>query len=131
MEWYCRDFKANHPALSIESHVDLAEGDVPAPVKLVIYRVMQEALSNVVKHSQASRVTLRLMKEDHRVEFTVEDSGIGFDPEETIAKKSSWEGLGFLNIKGRTELSGGLFEVESAKGKGTTVRVSWRLEEGC
>ena len=94
----------------------------------MIYRILQETLSNVAKHSQASRVTLRLMKKDHGMEFTVEDNGIGFDPEETIVKRAPWGGLGLLSIKARTELSGGLFGVESAKGKGTTVRASWPFD---
>ncbi len=68
---------------------------------------------------------LRLMKKDHRVEFAVEDNGIGFDPEETIVRRGSWGGLGLLSIKARTELSGGSFSVESAKGKGTIIRASW------
>jgi signal transduction histidine kinase len=56
--------------------------------------------------------------------FIVQDNGIGFDPEEAIAKKASWGGLGLLNMKAQTELSGGSFGVESVKGKGTTIRAS-------
>jgi signal transduction histidine kinase len=61
------------------------------------------------------------------MEFSVGDDGIGFDPEETIAKRALWGGLGLLNIKARTELSRGLFGVESVKGKGTTIRASWPI----
>jgi glucose-6-phosphate-specific signal transduction histidine kinase len=50
--------------------------------------VMQEALSNVAKHSQASHVFLSLIKNDHRLEFFIKDHGIGFDPEEAIVKRS-------------------------------------------
>ena len=70
---------------------------------------------------------IHLMKKDHRMEFIVQDNGIGFDPEEAIARKAPWGGLGLLSIKARTELSGGRFGVESVKGKGTTVRASWPL----
>ena len=70
---------------------------------------------------------IRLMKKDGGMEFTVQDNGIGFDPEETIVRKAPWGGLGLLNIKARIELSGGSFGVESAKGKGTTVRASWPI----
>jgi signal transduction histidine kinase len=59
------------------------------------------------------------------MEFTVEDNGSGFDPEETIVKRGPGK-LGFEH-KARTELSGGLFGVESLKGKGTTVRASWPI----
>jgi PAS domain S-box-containing protein len=127
LEWYCREFKLNHPALSIEKHIDLTEEEVPVPLKIVIYRVMQEALSNVAKHNHATHVILCLMKKNSGIEFTVEDNGIGFDPEETMVKTSPWGGLGLLSVKARTELSGGILGVESAKGKGTTVRASWLL----
>ena len=129
LEWYCREFGINHPGLGIEKNVGLAEEEVPALAKIVIYRVMQEALSNVAKHSQANHVSLSLTKSDHRVEFCVKDNGVGFDPEETIVNRNPWGGLGLRSMKERTELSGGLFGVESAKGKGTTVRASWPLSE--
>jgi PAS domain S-box-containing protein len=129
LDWYCREFGINHPGLGIERNVGLLEEEVPASTKIVIYRVMQEALSNVAKHSQASRVSLSLVKSDHRLEFIIRDNGIGFDPQEAIVKRNPWGGLGLLSMKERTELSGGLFGVESAKGKGTVVRVSWPVNE--
>ncbi len=129
LEWYCRELKLNHPALSIEKHIDLTEEEVPAPLKIVIYRGIQEALSNVAKHSHATHVTLGLLKKNDRIEFTVEDNGIGFAPEETMVKTSPWGGLGLLSIKARAELSGGIFGVESTEGKGTTVYASWPLNE--
>ena len=127
LEWYCREFGINHPGLGIEKNVGLTEEEVPASAKIVIYRVMQEALSNVAKHSQASHVSLSLNKSDHRLEFVIKDNGIGFDPGETIVKRSPWGGLGLLSMKERTELSGGFLKAESAKGEGTTIRASWPL----
>jgi PAS domain S-box-containing protein len=127
IDWYCREFGINHPGLGVEKDVGLVEDEVPVPAKIVIYRVMQEALSNVAKHSQASHVSLFLIKSDHGFEFCIRDNGIGFDPEEAIVKRTPWGGLGLRTMKERTESSGGLFGVESAKGKGTTVRVSWPL----
>jgi len=125
IDWFCREFEKDHSGLAIEKVNGIPEAEIPSSAKIVIYRIMQEAMSNVAKHSQASHVTLRLTKRDRRIEFTVEDNGVGFDPEETIAKRAPWGGLGLLSIKARTELSGGLFNLESAKGKGTTVRASW------
>jgi signal transduction histidine kinase len=127
LDWYCREFEKKHSGLTIDSHTELGEEEILPPVKIVIYRTLQEALNNVAKHSRASHVTLRLLKKDHRMEFTVEDNGVGFDPEETIVKRASWGGLGLLSIKARTELSGGSFAVESAKGRGTTVRATWHV----
>ena len=129
IDWYCREFEKNHPGLTIERQDGLAENEIPPSAKIVIYRILQETLNNVAKHSQASRVTLRLLKNDHQMEFVVEDNGLGFDPEEVMVKRTPWGGLGLLNIKARTELSGGLFGVESVTGQGTVVRASWSLPE--
>jgi PAS domain S-box-containing protein len=125
IDWYCREFGKNHSGLVIEMKNEIMDREIPSSAKIVIYRILQETLDNVAKHSQAGRVTLHLMKRDHGMEFNVEDNGIGFDPEETIVKRAPWSGLGLLSIKARTELSGGIFGVESAKGKGTIIRASW------
>ncbi|HVP79466.1 MAG TPA: PAS domain S-box protein [Thermodesulfobacteriota bacterium] len=127
IDWYCRDFEKNHSGLIIESRTNLEEDEVPSSAKIVIYRVMQEAMSNVLKHSQANHVSLSLDNNAHNVQFTVVDNGIGFDPEGTFVKRNPWGGLGLLGIKARVELSGGKFEVESSQGKGTTVRATWTL----
>jgi PAS domain S-box-containing protein len=127
IDWYCREFGKNHSGLVIETKNEIIDRQIPSSAKIVIYRILQETLSNVSKHSQASRVALRLMRKDHGIEFAVEDDGIGFDPQEVIAKRAPWGGLGLLNIKARTELSGGSFGIESSKGKGTTVRASWPI----
>jgi signal transduction histidine kinase len=127
IDWYCREFEKNHPSLVIDIKSDFRDDEIPSPAKIVIYRILQETLDNVAKHSQANRVTLHLMKRDHGMEFSVKDDGVGFDPEETIAKRAPWGGLGLLSIKTRTELSGGFFGVESVTGKATTVRASWPL----
>jgi two-component system, cell cycle sensor histidine kinase and response regulator CckA len=129
IDWYCREFEKDHPGLTIERQGGLAENDILQSAKIVLYRVLQETLSNVEKHSQASHVMLRLKKVDHRMEFTVEDNGIGFDAEEMFAKRSPWGGLGLLSVKARAELSGGRFGVESVIGRGTMVRVSWPFQE--
>jgi|GEM_PF-1126553 len=128
IEWYCREFEKTHPGLTIENRVALREEDIPSEAKIVIYRIMQEAMSNVVKHSQAKHVSLLVANKDQKVEFTVVDNGIGFDLEEKLIKRNPLEGLGLLSIKARTELSGGIFGIESVKGKGTTVRASWALQ---
>ncbi len=127
IDWYCREFEKNHPGLVIEIKNEFTDGEIPSSAKIVIYRILQETLENVAKHSHASHVTLHLIKRDPGMEFDVEDNGIGFNPEETVVKRAPWGGLGLLGIKARTELSGGIFGVESAKGKGTTVRASWPL----
>jgi signal transduction histidine kinase len=127
IDWYCREFEKNHQGIVVETKCSIKETEIPPAAKIVIYRILQETMSNVSKHSNASRVTICLFGKDRGVEFTVEDNGVGFNLEEVIARRSPWGGGGLLTIKGRTELSNGTFEVESIEGRGTIVRASWPI----
>jgi len=98
---------------------------VPDPLKTVIYRVLQEALNNVAKHSKADLVRLSLRKTEETVELAIEDNGVSFDVREAFTVESARRGLGLSSMKERTELSGGSFGIESVKGAGTIVRALW------
>ncbi len=126
--WYCREFQNNYSSVSIKNHFDLAEGDVPQSVKIVVYRIMQEALSNVAKHSQATDASLSLTKKDDRIEFSVADNGIGFDLGSLSFETKPWSGLGLLSIQKQTEHSDGSFSIKSDKGTGTVIRASWPMK---
>jgi signal transduction histidine kinase len=87
---------------------------------LVIFRILQDALNNVAKHSKATLVRLSLVKGSKGIEATVSDNGQGFD-----VKEMPRHGLGLVSIREHAELSNGSFAIESVKGKGTTVGVTW------
>ena len=91
---------------------------------MVVYRVLQEALNNVAKHSDATRVRLQLTRADSRLEFSVADNGVGFDPAEKFSESTGLSGFGLSGMRDRTLLCDGKFEVASEIGKGTTVRIS-------
>ena len=95
-------------------------GDVPDDAALCLYRVAQEALQNVVKHSGARSARLSLGREARRMVMHVEDNGKGFNPGET--RRSS--GLGLHSLDERVKMAGGRFTVESSAGTGTTVRAT-------
>jgi signal transduction histidine kinase len=125
ISWFCREFEGVYSDIRIEREIDLEETDVPDSLKIVIFRVLQEALNNVAKHSRTHSVQLALRKTDGRVEMEVRDNGVGFDAEEAFSRKGTERGLGLFSMKERTELSDGHFSVEAAKGTGTTIRASW------
>ena len=124
ISWFCREFEKVHPDLSIEQKLGVTEDQVPEILKVVVYRVLQEAMNNVAKHSDATRVRLQLRKVDKRIEFSVVDNGCGFDPEEKSTELTALSGLGLSGMRDRTDLCDGNFEIDSGKGKGTTVRIS-------
>jgi len=113
--------------IRVDQEVTIEESEVPDSLKIVIYRVTQEAMNNVAKHSKADLVRLCLRKIDVRMGLVVEDNGEGFDLEKVLSLESRRRGLGLTNLRERTELSGGSFEIESVEGKGTIIRAWWPI----
>ncbi|MEZ4541015.1 MAG: PAS domain S-box protein [Chloroflexota bacterium] len=101
------------------------ERNLPSQVQLQYYRVAEEALNNALKHAHASAVwvTIRAVADSATMEIT--DNGRGFDP----AVASASGGLGLTSIRERMEHLGGSAEIETAPGKGTTIRVQSRMGE--
>ena len=111
--------------LTIECTVDLAyesgrAGTRQTPaLEVGIYRLAQEALSNAVKHAQASRVVIRLSEDDDAVRLRVEDDGHGFD----VADQAR-AGFGLIGMRERVELLGGTLRVTSRATAGTRIDVA-------
>jgi len=129
LNWFCREFQKAHPAIHVETKIDAQEDDISNPVKTVIYRVLQEALNNISKHSKTTLVNLTLQKKGGTIEFIIQDHGQGFELNAVLSHKNYEKGLGLSGMKERTHLSGGSFEIESTQGIGTTIRASWPLPE--
>jgi signal transduction histidine kinase len=127
--WFSREFQEIYSAIKVEREIKIDENDVPESLKIIIFRVLQEALNNAAKHSEANLVHLRLGKTDGSIELAVEDNGKGFEVEAALATPSSERGFGLGSMRERTELSGGSFVIDSVKGKGTTVRALWPYKE--
>ncbi|MGH3063461.1 MAG: GAF domain-containing protein [Gaiellaceae bacterium] len=105
---------------AIDVHVQTALGDerLDPEIETALYRIVQEALTNVVKHAQASTISVVLTKRGDSVTALIEDDGQGFD-----ASEGSGDGLGLLGIRERIALLNGRVAVESNEGSGTTVVV--------
>lgn len=127
LDWYCREFQKTFSHIRIEKEIDLSENDVPPTLKTVIYRISQEALNNIAKHSKADLVTLSLRKTGSPIELTIQDNGQGFNVENIFSTAIYKRGLGLSSMRDRTELSGGSFTIESIQGKGTTIHASWQI----
>jgi len=91
--------------------------------RITLYRVVQEALANVVEHSGASSVAIRLAGTGRAVTLTISDDGHGFDPSLRLDAAVGHGRLGLVGMSERVRLLGGLFRLTSAPGRGTTVRV--------
>lgn len=123
--WFCREFRSIYNGIHLETHVDLAEKDVSIPLKTVIFRILQEALNNIVKHARASHVSVHLRKIDCAIELVIHDNGRGFDVETVALRKDSGRGFGITGMKERSEFSGGSFTIRSTNETGTVIQIFW------
>jgi len=105
-------------SIQVELESQLGDERLPSEIETALYRITQEALTNVVKHAQANHVSIVLARRDRSVTALIEDDGRGFTPAETRD-----DGLGILGMQERIGLVGGRLTLESAPGGGTTLAV--------
>ncbi|MEW6542898.1 MAG: sensor histidine kinase [Nitrospirota bacterium] len=97
--------------------------------KIFLFRIMQEALSNVQKHSRAERVSVHLSVGRDRLTATITDDGVGFDVEAVARDPEKWDHFGLRGILERARLVGGEARIESKKGRGTRVVIEVPLTQ--
>jgi signal transduction histidine kinase len=102
--------------LSVDLEAGTAGERLPGEIETALYRIVQEALTNVVKHARATRVSILLTRRDGSIAVVVEDDGLGFEPAD-----AGDGGFGLVGIRERIELLGGRLGLESSRGTGTTL----------
>jgi len=95
---------------------------LPPETETVLFRIFQEALTNVLRHAKAGNVRLRLSRNENTVEAEIQDDGIGFDPSD-FAASGDEHGLGLLGMRERVEQFGGTIEIQSRPGAGSRIHV--------
>jgi len=129
LEWLARQFQAAHTGIAFHMELDITEGSVPTPIKTVVFRLIQEALSNVAKHASASSVYFYVRSEENVMKVGIVDNGAGFEPGQLLSGKFCLLGTGVNSMRERVEVSGGKFKIRSHIGAGTAVTASWGLPE--
>ncbi|MHC4063258.1 MAG: sensor histidine kinase [Planctomycetota bacterium] len=125
LDWFCREFQQVYPDIRINKHTALAEDDIPGALKVVIYRVVQEALNNVAKHARASQVDLDLGATRDELSLRIADNGRGFDLNHYLQHLGNYKGTGLQSMRERCELSLARFSIESSRDAGTVIQASW------
>jgi signal transduction histidine kinase len=98
--------------------------------QITVYRIVQECLTNIAKHAQATRVSVTITKQDDLFFFRVEDNGIGFDPREVLGQDPRTKGLGLAAMYERTRMLKGSLDIQSHRGTGTRISFSVPLDYG-
>jgi PAS domain S-box-containing protein len=129
IDWHTRQFSQHYNKIKIIQQLDVDEREVPELLKIVIYRVIQEALNNAAMHSKADTIYIRLKKSGNYFEAEVEDNGRGFDFKEVSNCSDRSSGFGLKSMRERVEIIGGSFSVHSLMGAGTRVRIAVPVDE--
>ena len=111
---YCQ--RVRNAGLNLDYYYLGARNEISTPLKLAIYRSVQELVNNSIKHARASHVLVQLSQHENTLQLTVEDNGAGFDPDKVV-------GMGLLSLKNKITKLGGQLSIESCPGKGTTVHI--------
>jgi PAS domain S-box-containing protein len=119
----CRDF-SQHRKMRIEVNAQADFTSIPSDLAVCLYRVVQEALQNVIKHSHSPEARVDLHAYPDHIDIGIRDSGIGFDPDSPMARA----GLGLVSMRERLRLVQGTLVIESRPGQGTSIRIRVPLE---
>jgi signal transduction histidine kinase len=111
--------KIDNRIIKISLHAEGLQQRLDSNTETVLYRVIQECVNNVIKHSGANKLDISLIKDADGISVTVEDNGHGFD----TADKKKFEGIGLKNINSRVTFLKGTVDFDSSPGKGTLVAI--------
>ncbi len=130
LERYAQEYAVRHHLDVDFQAIGLDDLRLPPRVETALYRIAQEALTNVARHAEAQHVAVLLERRRDRVVVIVEDDGQGFDPTRVQTENGDGAGLGLFGMRERAALSGGALTVESSVGRGTAVFVEVPLGGG-
>jgi len=129
LRWLINNFAKSYNIKVVMDMIDI-DSLLPRHSHVVIYRTIQEALTNIGKHSRAKNVSISICENGGRILFFIEDDGIGFDEKLVNAKSPEERGLGLETMKGRGQMVGGALTIWSQEGKGTRITLSVPVERG-
>lgn len=118
----CREVQALKRGLAVHLETEVRESEVPDSLKIHLFRIVQEALNNVIKHAGARNVWVRLQGAEGGLKLEIADDGVGFDP---AVMEAPARGLGLSSIRQRASLHQGVLQIVSSPGHGTTMCARW------
>ncbi len=122
LRWYIQNF-SNRLNIYSNFHAIGLEEKLPPQIETAFYRIIQEALNNVAKHSQATRVEISLERKDSILSASITDNGRGFDLEKVLRPDSLERGFGIVGMQERVSLLGGKVDIESKPDLGTYIYI--------
>jgi signal transduction histidine kinase len=116
-------------AIRFETAIAELDGAIPRELEITLYRIVQEGVNNIVKHSQAARAWVAVARDGHDVKVTIRDDGRGFQSGAGVGLSSPARGFGLTGIAERVRMLGGHHTVSSSPGQGTTIEIRLQLQK--
>jgi signal transduction histidine kinase/CheY-like chemotaxis protein len=113
-----------HQNLAYALDIDEIKGLFPPDIELIIYRILQESLTNIAKYSQATKVSVSIKRKAREAWLSVEDNGIGFEVDRTLTRRGRKRGLGLTSMEERARMMGGTFQIWSKPQQGTKIHIT-------
>ena len=121
--------RLNPLGIMLRFDVDNLKGyRLPSDLEIVLFRIIQEAISNIIRHAHASVVTIQLTNQNSHITLRIADDGQGFDPRSAQLSNSQDSGFGLRGMQERVSIIGGDFDLQTAPGQGTVVTVLVPIE---
>lgn len=127
ISWFCREFNKIYPDIKVEQELAVEEQVISSSLKIILFRILQEAMNNSARHSRADCIKVSLRHINTMLELIVEDNGIGFDVDKTRRRTDLQRGFGIASMRERVELAAGQFLLQSRYGFGTIIQASWPI----
>ena len=130
LERYIEEYR-NKNHIDIDLYINGMKNDrLPSKIEVSVYRIVQEALTNIAKYAKASNVSIIIEQSKNLLSIIIEDDGVGFNPEIILKKEPTKLNLGLLGMQERASLLGGNLQIESEFGKGTSIYVKLPILQG-
>lgn len=131
LKWFCREFENTYNNITLKLILNnINEADIADNIKITIFRIVQEAMNNIVKHANASTIVVELENSYSELALCIRDNGCGFDISSLAGKsdndKQITSSFGLNSMFERAEASRGEFIIESFPNRGTSIIVTWR-----
>jgi signal transduction histidine kinase len=127
LRWYLKRYQ-KRVGITVDLEASSLKERLPVDIETALYRIFQEALTNITRHARASHVELIIRRSKDGVLVEIKDDGCGFEMEQVFGSEASTSGMGLLGMRERTVLLGGIFNLHSAPGAGTQVSIEIPLE---
>ena len=124
LKWFTEEYAKIYSTINIDLKIDTSESEIKEEHKVVIYRIVQEAMNNIIKHAEAKNILISLTNSDKGLLLKISDDGNGFDLQKM--KKDKSRGLGLDSMEERALKADAEFKMNSSKFSGTVVQVFWK-----